>query len=456
MPTEATVDQGIDLLSPVWARYTSIVADHAQGCYIYAEDGRRYLDFSSGIGVTNTGHCHPRVVAAAQEQVARLIHGQANIVYHKPMLRLAEKLAAITPAGVDRYFFTNSGAEAIEAAIKLARYATGRSAIVTFEGGFHGRTIGALSLTSSKAKYKAHMGPYMSGVYTTPYPYCYRCQHRARVDAQSATHGAGVADRLSGGPAGAGAGAGAGACCQAGLPALRTLLGTQIYPDDVAAILVEPILGEGGYVAPPDGFLRDLRALCDEHGILLIMDEVQTGFGRTGAMFALEHEGVTPDIMVMAKGLASGFPLSAIAARPAIMDRWTPGVHGGTYGGNAVACAAAAATIDVLLEEDLPGAARRQGEALIAGLRRLQGRYPFIGDVRGRGLMVAAEVVTPDGAPDGARVRALLKACEERGLILLNCGPWDQVVRFIPPLIASAGQIEDALGIVAQALEAVA
>jgi len=430
---QETVDEGIGLLSPVWARYTRIVAERAEGCYIYAEDGRRYLDFSSGIGVTNTGHCHPRVVAAAQEQVARLIHGQANIVYHKPMLRLAERLAAVTPPEVDRFFFSNSGAEAIEAAIKLARYATGRSAIVTFEGGFHGRTIGALSLTSSKAKYKAHMGPYMSGVYTTPYPYCYRCPVRRAGGARG----------------------GDGGCCQAGLPALRALLATEVYPDDVAAILVEPILGEGGYVVPPDGFLADLRALCDEFGMLLIVDEVQTGFGRTGAMFALEASGVVPDIMVMAKGLASGFPLSGIAARPEIMDRWTPGVHGGTYGGNAVACAAACATLDVLREEDLPGNARAQGVRLLAGLRDLQARYPGIDDVRGRGLMVAAEFATADGAPDTARVRGLLRACEERGLIVLNCGPWDQVVRFIPPLIVTAEQIDEALAIFAAALDAV-
>ena len=451
--TQDMVAEAKRLLSPVWARYTSIVAERAAGCYIYDEDGRRYLDFSSGIGVVNTGHCHPRVVAAAQEQTATLIHGQANIVYHKPMLRLAERLARVVPAGLDQFFFTNSGAEAIEAAVKLARFATGRPSIVAFEGGFHGRTIGALSLTSSKAKYKAHMGPYMSGVYTTPYPYCYRCQHRRRGAASASvfTHGAGVDDRGV-----AHTSTGAGGCCQAGLPALRTLLATGVYAEDVAAVLVEPILGEGGYVVPPDGFLRDLRALCDEHGILLIVDEVQTGFGRTGAMFAVERSGIAPDIMVMAKGLASGFPLSGIAARPELMSRWSPGVHGGTYGGNAVACAAAAATIDVMVEEDLPGNARRQGETLIAGLRRLQEQYPFIGDVRGRGLMVAAEIVTPDGAPDGARTSALLHACLDRDLILLNCGPWDQVVRFIPPLIASAGQIEDALGIFAEALEAVA
>ncbi len=429
MLMQDSVDQGRELLSPVWARYTSIVADHAEGCYIYAEGGRRYLDFSAGIGVVNTGHCHPRVVAAAQEQVARLIHGQANIIYHKPMLRLAEKLAEVVPAGLDRFFFSNSGAEAIEASVKLARYATGRPAIITFQGGFHGRTIGTMSLTSSKAKYRAHTGPHMAGVHFTPYPYCYRCRYRAQA---------------------------ADGCCQAGLPDLRTLLATQIPPDDVAAVLVEPVLGEGGYVVPPAGFLRDLRALCDEFGLLLIADEVQTGFGRTGTMFAVEQFGITPDIMVMAKGLASGFPLSAIAARPELMERWSAGTHGGTYGGNAVACAAACATIDVMRDEDLPGNARTQGQKLLDGLRTLQSQHPFIGDVRGLGLMVAAEMVTPDGAPDTARAKAVLKACEERGLILLSCGPWDQVVRFIPPLVVTAAQIEDALGIFGDALAAVA
>ncbi len=444
MRTHETDVQAKELLSPVWARYTSIIADHAEGCYIYDEAGERHLDFSAGIGVVNTGHCHPRVVAAAQEQVARLIHGQANIVYHKPMLRLAEKLATVTLDGLDRFFFSNSGAEAVEAAIKLARYATRRSAIITFTGGFHGRTIGALSLTSSKAKYKAHMGPYMPGVYTVPYPYCYRCQVRARdgrASASSQTYDSPAhQDR----------------CCQADLPALRALLATEVYPEDVAAVLVEPVLGEGGYVVPPVRFLRDLRQLCDEFGILLIADEVQTGFGRTGSLFAVEQCGVTPDILVMAKGLASGFPLSSIAARPALMDGWAPGAHGGTYGGNAVACAAACATIDVLCDEDLPGNARGQGAVLIGGLRVLQGMYPFIGDVRGLGLMVAAEIVTPDGGPDTARTRALLRACEERRLILLSCGPQDQVVRFIPPLIVTEGQIEDALAIFEAALTAVA
>lgn len=441
---ENTERKAKSLLSPVWARYTSIIADHAEGCYIYAEDGKRYLDFSAGIGVVNVGHCHPRVVAAAQEQTGKLIHGQANIVYHKPMLRLAERLAEVVPSGLRQFFFSNSGAEAVEAAVKLARYATGRPNIITFEGGFHGRTLGALALTSSKAKYKAHAGPLPSGVYTTPYPYCYRCQANGRRDG-STTAPRAVSNQTDGHP-----------CCQAGLPALRTLLATQAYPDDVAAVLIEPVLGEGGYVVPPRQFLHDLRSLCDEFGFLLIADEVQTGFGRTGTMFALEQAGVVPDIMIMAKGLASGFPLSAIAARPALMERWTPGVHGGTYGGNAVACAAAVATLDVLRDEQLPRNAGVQGAVLMDKLRLLQHRFPFIGDVRGLGLMVAAEMVSQDGKPDTARVKAILGACEERGLILLNCGSWDQVIRFIPPLIVTAAQIDDALTIFEQALAQVA
>ncbi len=441
---ENTERQAKSLLSPVWARYTSIVADHAEGCYIYAEDGARYLDFSSGIGVVNVGHCHPRVVAAAQEQTGKLIHGQANIVYHKPMLRLAERLAEVVPSALNQFFFSNSGAEAIEAAVKLARYATGRSTIITFEGGFHGRTLGALSLTSSKAKYKAHMGPLPSGVYTTPYPYCYRCQVASRHSSAPAERQT-TADQTD-----------HNSCCQAGLPTLRTLLATQAYPGDVAAVLVEPVLGEGGYVVPPPSFLRDLRLLCDEFGFLLIVDEVQTGFGRTGTMFALEQAGVIPDVIVMAKGLASGFPLSAIAARPALMERWAAGVHGGTYGGNAVACAAAVATLDVLRDEQLPRNARVQGEALIGRLRLLQDRYPFMGDVRGLGLMVATEIVTPVGSPDTARVKAILRACEEQGLILLNCGAWDQVIRFIPPLIVTTEQLDDALAIFERSLAQVA
>jgi 4-aminobutyrate aminotransferase len=412
-------------LAPVWARYTDIVAVRGEGAYLYGRDGRRYLDFTCGIGVTNTGHCHPRVVAAAQAQLGSLIHGQINIVYHEPVLRLVEALLPEMPQGIDTFFFSNSGAEAIEGAVKLARSATGRDAVISFQGSFHGRTTAALALTNSKARYRLHAGTLPGGYYVTSYPYCARCPRR-------------------GGEEG---------CCQQWLPDLRELLATRVAPEAVAAILVEPVLGEGGYVVPPAWFLPALRALCDEYGILLIADEVQTGFGRTGKMFAVEHTRTTPDIMVMAKGLGSGLPISGIAAPRAIMARWSPGSHGGTYGANAVACAAAAATVKVIREEGLVENAAVQGTALLSGLRALQTDHPGIYDVRGLGLMGALEFARPDGSPDGTRAKQILHACVERGLLILTCGPHDNVLRLIPPLIVTREQIQEALGILRGAIE---
>jgi 4-aminobutyrate aminotransferase len=412
-------------LSPVWPRYTDILAERAEGIYIYGADGRRYIDFTCGIGVTNTGHCHPRVVRAAQEQCALLIHGQANIVYHRPMLRLVEELRTVVPAGLDTFFFSNSGAEAVEAAVKLARHATGKPYVIVFQGSFHGRTVGTMSLTTSKTIYRLRYQPLMPGVVVAPYPYAYRYGWTPEETARFC------------------------------LRELRHLLVTQCDPSETAAILVEPVLGEGGYVVPPAGFLPGLRAIADEHGLLLIADEVQSGFGRTGRWFAIEHFGVVPDIMVMAKGLASGFPLSGIAARRELMERWVPGTHGGTYGGNAVACAAAVATIQVMREEGLIENSARQGAFLLERLREVQKRHPRIGDVRGLGLMVGVEFTAPDGTPDKPTAKAVVRACLERGLILLTCGPLDNTIRWIPPLIVTREQLEEALEIFEQALAAV-
>ncbi|MGC8958766.1 MAG: aspartate aminotransferase family protein [Chloroflexia bacterium] len=409
-------------LSPVWPRYTEILAERAEGIYIYGADGRRYIDFTCGIGVTNTGHCHPRVVRAAQEQCALLIHGQANIVYHRPMLRLVEELRTIVPAGLDCFFFSNSGAEAVEAAVKLARHATGKPVIIVFQGSFHGRTVGTMSLTTSKTIYRLRYQPLMPGVVVAPYPYAYRYGWTPEEAARF--------------------------CLQE----VRHLLVTQCDPSETAAILVEPVLGEGGYVVPPAEFLPGLRAIADEHGLLLIADEVQSGFGRTGRWFAVEHFGVVPDILVMAKGLASGFPLSGIAARRELMEKWVPGTHGGTYGGNAVACAAAVATIQAMREEGLIENSARQGAFLLERLRDLQKRHPRIGDVRGLGLMVGAEFTAPDGRPDKASAKAVVQACQRLGLILLTCGPYDNTIRWIPPLIVTREQLEEALGIFEQAL----
>ncbi len=411
-------------LSPVWPHYTDILVERAAGCYIHDADGRRYLDFTCGIGVTNTGHCHPRVVQAAQEQCARLIHGQANIVYHRPMLHLVQELRAIVPAGLDSFFFSNSGAEAVEAAVKLARHATGKPGIIVFQGSFHGRTVGTMSLTTSKTIYRLRYQPLMPGVAVAPYPYAYRYGWPAEETVRF--------------------------CLQE----LRLLLVSQSDPAETAALLVEPVLGEGGYVVPPPAFLPGLRAIADEFGLLLIADEVQSGFGRTGRWFAVDHWNVVPDIMVMAKGLASGFPLSGIAARRELMEKWVPGSHGGTYGGNAVSCAAAVATIQAMREEGMVENSARQGAYLLARLRELQQPHPCIGDVRGLGLMVGVEF-TADGEPDKATAKAVRQACQERGLLLLTCGPWDNTIRWIPPLIVTREQLQEALGIFEQALAAV-
>jgi len=412
-------------LSPVWYRYTQILAERAEGAHIYGVDGRRYLDFTSGIAVTSTGHCHPRVVEAVRDQAGKLIHGQANIVYHRPMLHLADELLQVVPKGLDGFFFSNSGAEAVEAAVKLARQATGRPNVIVFQGSFHGRTVGTMSLTTSKTIYRAGYQPLMAGAFVAPYPYAYRYGWESE------------------------------ACARWCLEELEYLLVTQTAPEETAAILVEPVLGEGGYVVPPSYFLPGLRRLCDKYDILCIADEVQCGFGRTGKFFAIEHWEVMPDILVRAKAMDSGFPLSGIAAPLALMERWRPGSHGGTYGGNAVACAAAAATIQVIREEGLVENAARQGELLLSLLRSVQERFEVIGDVRGLGLMVACEFTTADGQPDKATAKAIVNHCLENGLMLLTCGPYDNAVRWIPPLIVSAEQIEEGVGIFEEALQSI-
>lgn len=415
-----------DHLSQVWKRYTDIVVDRAEGAYLWADDGRRYLDFSTGIGVTSTGHCHPRVVAAIREQAGKLLHGQVNMLRHRPLLDLVDELLKVVPSHLDTFFFSNSGAEAVEAALKLARHATGRPNVIVFQGSFHGRTIGTMSLTTSSTIYRQGYQPLMAGVFVSPYPYAYH-------------YGWSPEDTA--------------AFC---LRELRHLLMTQTAPHETAAMLIEPVLGEGGYVVPPADFLRRLEEICREHGILLIADEVQSGVGRTGRWWAHQHFASQPDIIVMAKGLASGLPLSGIAARAELMARWIPGTHGGTYGGNAIACASAAATIRVIREEGLIENSARMGSELLARLRALAGQFPVLGDVRGLGLMVATEFSLPSGEPDATTAKAVLAHCLANGLLLLTCGTYGNVIRWIPPLIISQAQLEEALGMFQHALEAVA
>lgn len=414
----------ISNLSPVWTHYTPIVASRAEGAYIYDQDGTPYLDFSSGIGVTNTGHCHPKVVAAIRDQAGLLLHGQVNIVLHEPLLNLIRELKTIVPPSIDGFFFSNSGAEAVEGAMKLARQTTGRPNIIVFQGSFHGRTVGTMSLTMSKTIYRVGYQPLMPGVIVAPYPYAYRYGW----DEEKTS-----------------------AWC---LEELELLLLTQTTPQETAAILIETVLGEGGYVPPPASFLRGLRKICDQHGILLIFDEIQAGFGRTGKWFAFEHYGVTPDIMTVAKGLASGMPLSGVFSSMEIMKKWVPGSHGGTYGGNAVAAAAGVATIQAIREEHMLENALARGEEMITGLRKLQEDYPVIGDVRGLGLMIGTEFRdTKTGKPDKTTAKALVHEALDRKLILLSCGPWDNTIRWIPPLNVTHEQIQTALGILSDSLK---
>jgi 4-aminobutyrate aminotransferase len=364
------------------------------------------------------------VVAAAQAQLAKLIHGQINIVYHKPMFELIKELSTVVPKGLDEFFFSNSGAEAVEASVKLARQATGRPNIIVFHGGFHGRTLGCMSLTTSNTIFRTGFGPINAGMFVAPFPNAYRYGWSQQETS---------------------------AFC---LRELDYLFSTQTAPSETAAMLIEPFLGEGGYVSPPVGFLKSLREKCDEHNILLIADEVQSGFGRTGKWFAHQHHDITPDIMVMAKGLASGMPLSGIAYRPELMENAKPGSHGGTYGGNAVSCAAAAATIRVIRDEGLVENAAGMGAYLKERLLDIKSKYECIGDVRGLGLMVGVEFTKADGSPDSETVKKVRDGCLERGLMLITCGTYGQIIRWIPALIVTQEQIDQGLDIFEDALKA--
>jgi 4-aminobutyrate aminotransferase len=413
-------------IAPVWGRAVpgTLIADRGEGPYLYTADGQQYLDFTCGIGVTNTGHAHPRVVQAIQAQAAKLLHGQANIVYHQPLIQLTQALSEIMPAPLDTFFFSNSGAEILEAAVKLAKHATKRPNIIVFNGSFHGRTHLTMSMTTSKTIYRVGYQPLVPGIFVAPYPYAYKYgwDEDATVD-----------------------------YC---LAELKRLLKAQTAPEETAAIVIEPILGEGGYVMPPVRFMRELRELCSHYGLLLIADEVQSGFGRTGRWFGFEHFGIVPDVVTMAKGLASGLPLSGLAASHELMSKWVTGSHGGTYGGNAVACAAAVATIETIRADGLLGNARVMGELLTTGLRRMQEEHPAIGDVRGVGLMIATEFTTPDRQPWPEQAKAAVKTAFGEGLLLLTCGSYDNIIRWIPPLIITEAQIKDALARFEKALRA--
>jgi len=409
-------------LSPILKQATPVLAARGEGVHLYDEDGREYLDFTAGIGVTSTGHCHPRVVAAAQQQVATLIHGQYTTVMHRPLLDLTERLGGVLPEDLDALFYVNSGSEAVEAAVRLVRHATGRSNVIVFHGSFHGRTFGAAAMTTSGTKFRAGFSPLMGGVVVSPFPSAYRYGW----DEEEATRFA--------------------------LRELDYTLATMSAPAETAALVVEPVLGEGGYIPATTGFMQGLRERADRHGILLVVDEVQTGFGRTGRFWGHQHFDVRPDVLVTAKGLASGFPLSAVAASRELMSRAWPGSQGGTYGGNAVSCAAALATLDVIEEEGLVDNAAARGAQLREGLEKIASGRSDIGDVRGLGLMQACEFTTSDGEPDAAAAVAVQQAAAVRGLLLLLCGPFGNVVRMIPPLVVDAEQVDEALTLWSEAL----
>jgi 4-aminobutyrate aminotransferase len=414
-------------LSDVWFRTTDLEIVSGSGCTICTADGTEYLDFTAGIAVVSTGHSHPRVVAAIQKQAAQIIHAQANC-YRSPLPeQLATRLAQITPSSIDTFFFTNSGAEATEAAVKLARHATGKPNVVVVQGGFHGRTYLTMGMTTSKVGVRAGYQPLPAGIFATtfPRPYAWGVDEHTAVDRA--------------------------------LEDLRILLLTQTAPSETAAFVMEPVLGEGGYLPAPLAFVRGVQRMCAEHDILFVADEVQTGFARTGRMFAVEHAGVEPDIVVMAKGIASGFPIAAIGARADLMATWQRGAHGGTYGANPIGCAAALATIDVILDEQLVTRSAARGKRLIDGLRALQGKHAGIGDVRGLGLMVAAELARPDGTADAARTAGVMKHCLENArVVLMSCGAEGNVIRFMPPLVVSDDEIDRALAAFDAALAATA
>ncbi len=404
--------------------HAPVVAERGQGVWVWDVDGNKLLDFAAGIATCSTGHCHPEITRVIQEQAVKLIHFSGTDFYYLPQIELGEKITSLVPGDFPkRVFFCNSGTEALEAAIKVARYKTRRPNLIAFHGAFHGRTMGAMSLSASKALHRRYFAPTMPGVFHVPFPYCYRCPQDLDC----------------------------GACGQACLDYLTDIVFKRLTtPEEVAAVFIEPIQGEGGYIPAPVEFLQELREITRRHGILLVADEVQSGAGRTGKMFAFEWAGIVPDIVCVAKGIASGLPLGLMVYRSDETD-WEPGSHASTFGGNPIACVAALKTIE-LLENGLMDNARRGGEYLMGRLRDMQKRHGSIGDVRGRGLMVGVEVVQDQSSRSKAPVKreAILHSCYQRGLIIIGCG--ENTIRFAPPLIISENELQEGLAVFDDAL----
>lgn len=417
------VARAANVFTPALHLYWPIAVVNGEGVHVESAEGRSYLDFSSGLAVLNIGHKPARVVEAARCQMERFVH-TGGVYHNDATVASAEDLVAITPKGLDMVFFSNSGAEAVEGALKLARFVTRRQGIISFTGAFHGRTLGAVSITTSSAIYRKRYHPLLPSVYQVPYPSCFRCPFRKSPDQCDL-------------------------CC---LWFVEKTLVHHIDPDEVAAFIIEPFLGEGGYVPAPREFLSGLREICDRYGIMLIFDEVQSGMGRTGSWFAADHYGVTPDILVVAKGIASGFPLSAVVSRREIMSLWPSGAHGTTFGGNPVSCVAASATIHTIRDENLLERGALLGTRMLTRLRDVAAESRSIGDVRGFGCMIGVEFVDEMGNPDGKACEKIMNHCLEQGLILINCGPARNIIRFIPPLITDDDDLERALGIFAAAV----
>ncbi len=406
-------------------RYTDIAFQRGEGVYLYDPEGRKYLDFVAGIATMNVGHCHPAVVEAITDQAKNLIHGACHVGYMEPYVEMLEALKNAAPGDLKKGkgILVNSGSEAVETGIKLARFVTKRTMILAFTDSFHGRSMGALSLTASSTLYRQRLPSLLTGVYHTPYPYCYRCP--LKHDSPDT-------------------------CGLACLNLVEKALETVVPPEDLAGIIFEPIAGEGGYIVPPDSFLNGLREICDRHGAMLIVDEVQTGVGRTGKMFAVEHWNVVPDIICMAKALGGGLPLGAVLAKAELMDAWPPAAHGTTFGGNPIACRAGLATLKVIQENDLMAHAEEIGSYIQDRFRQAQKELPIIGDVRGKGLMVAVELVNADGSPAGEIIKALIKEMGAAGIVLTKCGP--SSIRFAPPLIITKEQTGEGVDTVLEVL----
>lgn len=409
-------------LAPVWSKVTNLQVTHGKGSWVYTKDGEEYLDFAAGIAVVSTGHAHPKVVEAISTQAGRIIHAQVNTYQHDLLEPLAERLDGITPPAINSFFYSNSGAEITEASVKLSKHATGRPNIIVFNGSFHGRTHMAMAMTTSKTIYKAGYSPLPSGIFTAAFP---------DLTGVAAERHDWVVDHC--------------------LDLLDYLLKSQTAPEETAAMILEPVLGEGGYIPAPARFIEGVVERCRKHGILFIADEVQSGFARTGKMFAFEHYNIEPDIVCMAKGIASGFPFSALGARADLMAKWIPGSHGGTYGGNPMGCAAALATIDILTAPGFMENVNARGEQLREGLRSIGRDHGGFVDVRGLGLMNGVQFEEP------ARVAAVIKhALEESHVIMMNAGTYGNVVRFMPPLVVTADEIEIVLGAIRSAMKATA